>query len=75
MTCCQLCQNWAATTVDQLNARLRNASKNPGTQPYACPNCGSTDWLTTSEYVVSLSQQTHNWWGNFLQRLRGSATP
>ena len=65
---CLLCQNWAATTPEQLTIRLRNMSRQPETKVHKCTACGGTDWATTSVFVVTAERKRHGRWDEFLQR-------
>lgn len=49
---CETCSPWAARSQAQLDNRLRNMETAPTPRAYACPDCGSIAWATTTAFIV-----------------------
>ena len=59
---CPRCRPWAAITPQQLNNRLRLLTQHPDIGGHVCKDCGTADWMTTTEMVVTGSPLRRRWW-------------
>lgn len=48
---CETCVPWHASSEKQLAIRLDNMRAMPGPSIHRCPDCGSTDWATSREFI------------------------
>jgi hypothetical protein len=64
---CHRCNQWAATTREQLDNRLRRMAGHPKADVFPCEICHGRDWATTDKFLREDFSVPPSLWTRFLR--------
>lgn len=75
---CYFCEQWVPQSREQLENRRKNMREDllldPNCQPYHCPHCGGTDYMTSEVKISAKPKVQWDWTIGFREWWRGGWT-